>query len=97
MTSKSLEQLKAEKAAAEAKLAEYEHRLQRLQNRKQYYEKSERQKRAHRLITRGAAIESIAPEVRDMTETDFYSLMSEIFSLPEIAARIRAAVKERSE
>lgn len=31
------------------------------ESRAVYYEKGDRRKRAHRLITRGAAIESVAP------------------------------------
>ena len=55
------EKLKQEIADAEKKLAQERSRLQRLENRKSYYEKGDRKKRAHRLITRGAAVESIAP------------------------------------
>ena len=55
------EKLKQEIADAEKKLAQERSRLQRLENRKSYYEKGERQNRTHRLITRGAAVESIAP------------------------------------
>ena len=84
--SKPLEQLQQEYEAAEAKLRQYQHRLQRLEQRKQYYEKGERQKRAHRLITRGAAVESVAPAVRAMSERDFYALAEQIFSLPEVRA-----------
>ena len=84
--SKPLEQLQQEYEAAEAKLRQYQHRVQRLEQRKQYYEKGERQKRAHRLITRGAAIESVAPAVKTMSEQDFYVLAEQVFSLPEVRA-----------
>ena len=65
--SKELEQLRREYAENEAKLQQYRHRVQRLEQRKKYYEKGERQKRAHRLITRGAAVESVAPEVKPLS------------------------------
>ena len=55
------EKLKQEIADAEKKLAQERSRLQRLENRKSYYEKGERQKRTHRLITRGAAVDSMLP------------------------------------
>ena len=45
----------------ETELEQETHNLARLKNRKAYYERGERQKRAHRLITRGAAVESLAP------------------------------------
>ena len=55
--SKELDELRREYAENEAKLQQYQHRVKRLEQRRQYYEKGERQKRAHRLITRGAASE----------------------------------------
>ncbi len=39
-----------------------------------YYEKGDGKKRAHRLITRGAMMESIAPLAKALTETEFYAL-----------------------
>ena len=84
--SKELEQLRQEYAENEAKLQQYQHRVQRLEQRKKYYEKGERQKRAHRLITRGAAVESVAPEVKAMTEREFYVLAERIFAIPEVQA-----------
>ena len=91
--SKELDGLRREYAENEAKLQQYQHRAKRLEQRKQYYEKGERQKRAHRLITRGAAVESVAPEVKVMTERDFYILAEQIFSMPEVRAAVHAAVQ----
>ena len=69
---------------AEQELEQETHNLARLKNRKAYYENGERQKRTHRLITRGAAIESLAPSVKDMSEVEFYELAEKIFTLPEV-------------
>ena len=91
--SKKLDELRREYAENEAKLQQYRHRVQRLEQRKQYYEKGERQKRAHRLITRGVAVESVAPEVRPLSEQDFYSLVERIFSMPEVRAAVHAAAQ----
>ena len=68
----------------EQKLEQESRRLARLKNRKTYYENGERQKRAHRLITRGAAIESIAPSVKKMSEVEFFELAEKIFALLEV-------------
>ena len=68
----------------ERELEHETHNLARLKNRKAYYENGERQKRTHRLITRGAAIESLAPSVKDMSEVEFYELAEKIFTLPEV-------------
>ena len=46
---------------------------QQLENRAAYYEKGDRRKRAHHLITRGAAIESVASLTKVLTETEFYA------------------------
>ena len=53
---KELDELRREYAENEAKLQQYQHRAKRLEQRKQYYEKGERQKHVHRLITRGATV-----------------------------------------
>lgn len=66
---KTLDQLRAEKERAETQLAQEQHKLERLENRKKYLEKGERTKRTHRLCNLGGTIESLAPEVKDLTRT----------------------------
>ena len=95
--SKDLEQLRREYAENEAKLQQYQHRVQRLEQRKKYYEKGERQKRAHRLITRGAAVESIAPLVKALSETEFYAFTEKVFTLPEVRALLMEAVNAHNQ
>ncbi len=68
----------------EQELEQETHNLARLKNRKTYYENGERQKRTHCLITRGAAVESIAPSVKEMSEVEFYELAEKIIALPEV-------------
>ena len=63
---KTLEQLRAEKERAETQLLQEQHKLNRLENRKKYLEKGERQKCTHRLCNLGGTIESLAPEVKDL-------------------------------
>ena len=53
---KTLEQLRAEKERAETQLAQEQHKLERLENRKKYLEKGERTKRTHRLCNLGGTI-----------------------------------------
>ena len=67
---KTLEQLRAEKERAETQLLQEQHKLERLENRKKYLEKGERTKRTHRLCNLGGTIESLAPEVKDLTRTE---------------------------
>ena len=81
---KELEKLRADKAKVEKELEYLQHDLQRLQNRLAYLEKGERQKRAHRLIAKGAAIECLAPATKEMGEADFFSLMEKILAIPDV-------------
>ena len=89
---KSRKELEKQLAEATAKLEQYQHKGQRLENRIRYYTEGERKKRNHRLITRGAAVESISPEVRGMSERTFFVLMEQVFSLSEVAALVSHAV-----
>ena len=93
-TKKTLEQLRQEYAEAEAKLHQEQRRAARLENRIRDYQQQKRKERTHNLITKGAAIESIMPQTRDMSERAFYELMETVFSMPEVAKRIRAAAPQ---
>ena len=94
---KSHEELEKEYAEVTAKLEQCQHKGQRLENRIRYYTEGNRKKRTHRLITRGAAIESRAPEVRSMSERAFFLLMEQVFSLPEVATLVRQAVEQQED
>ena len=94
---KTREQLLAEQEKDIIRLEQYQHRLERLENRAKYLSKAERTSRTHRLITRGAAVESIVPEIKVMAEVPFYSLMEQILSLPDIRAVIHSALSKEDE
>lgn len=91
----SREELQKEYDEATVKAEQYQHEVQRLENRIRYYSEGERKKRNHRLITRGADVESAAPEVRGMSQTAFRILVEQIFSLPEVAALVRHAIDQQ--
>ena len=74
----TLAELNAEKDKIEQQLAQERHKIQRLENRAAYYEKGDRRKRAHHLITRGAAIESVSPQTKDLSETAFYAFAEQV-------------------
>jgi len=76
-------------------IEQYQHRIQRLENRLRYYTEGERKKRNHRLITRGADVESVAPEVRGMSQSAFRILVEQIFSLPEVVALVSSTVDQQ--
>ena len=72
---KSLEQLKQEYEKTTVLLEQEKRKMQRLKNRQAYLESGSRKQRTHRLITRGAAIESIAPQTKELSEAEFYSCL----------------------
>ena len=76
-----IEKLRKQQEQGQKKLEQLQHREQQLQNRIRYLEGAERRQRNHRLITRGAAVEHLWPEVKALSEQDFYSLMELVFSL----------------
>lgn len=92
---KTIPELKAEIAANERQLTQLWHK-QQLENRRSYYEKGDRRKRAHRLITRGAAIESVAPLAKILTETEFYAFAEKALAFPEVKGLLMEAVNEHN-
>ena len=92
---KTREELQKELDEANAQLEQYQHRCQRLENRLRYYTEGERKRRNHRLITRGADVESVAPEVRGMSQTAFRLLVEEVFSLPEVTALVSQSTDQQ--
>ncbi len=94
---KTREELEKECAEAATKAEQYQHQAQRLENRYHDYQESKRKKRNHRLITRGADVESVAPEVRGMSQAVFRTLVEQIFSLPEVAALVSRATDQQED
>ena len=93
---KTIPELETEIAAKERQLAQLQHRQQQLENRRSYYEKGDRRKRAHRLVTRGAAIESVEPLVKVLSETEFYAFAEKALAVPEIKGLLMEAVNEHN-
>mgnify|MGYP002615622676 CR=1 FL=1 len=91
---KTIPELEAEKAENERKLSQLQHK--KIENRITYYEKGGRRKRAHHLITRGAAIESVAPLTKVLTETEFYAFAEKALAVPEVKGLLMEAVNEHN-
>ena len=94
---KSLEELQKEYEESAAQLEQEKRKLRRLENRKAYLESGSRKQRNHRLITRGAAIESVMPEVKILTEQEFYSLMERISEWPPVQNMVRWFIERHSQ
>ena len=96
MPEKEIKELQAKQVTFERQLVQEQHKIQRLENRAAYYEKGERRKRAHRLITRGAAIESVAPQTKGLSETAFYAFAEQVFALPDAQRLLMEAVSRHA-
>ena len=93
---KTIPELQAEIADNERQLVQLQRKQQQLENRITYYEKGERRKRTHRLITRGAAIESVAPQTKDLSESAFYAFAEQVFALPDTQRLLTEAVSNHA-
>ena len=91
-TSPELIKLQEEKASMEEKLQQLQHHQQRLENRKSYYEKADRKKRTHRLCTIAGTMESIAPEIKELTLPEVTDLLESIMDIPDVRRAISNAV-----
>ena len=71
---KTIPELQAEIAVKERQIAQLQPKQQQLENRRSYYRKGDRRKRA---------IESVAPQTKDLSETAFYAFAEQVFALPD--------------
>ena len=87
-----LMKLQQEQFSVEQKLKQLQHKQQRLENRKSYYEKADRKKRTHRLCTIAGTIQSIAPEIKELSLPEVTNLLESIMDLPDVRQVIYNAV-----
>ena len=88
---KTKDELQDELTDAQRQHDQEQHRLQRAENRKEYFEATSRRQRNHRLITRGAAMESVFPEIKPLTEREFYELAEQMADAPGIPDLVHRA------
>ena len=81
-------------AENEQKIEQLQHQQQRIENRIKDYVNAERKSRAYRLITKGAAIENIAPETKNIPEAEFYRLMESILTGPSVSKKIHQVAEK---
>ena len=91
-SSPELMKLQKEQATVEQRLKQLQHNQQRLENRKSYYEKADRKKRTHRLCTIAGTMESIAPEIKELTLPEVNELLEGILEMPDVQRAIHYAV-----
>ena len=93
---KTKDELQNELTDAQRQHDQEQHRLQRAENRKEYFEATSRRQRNHRLITRGAAMESVFPDVKLLTEREFYEMVERISELPGIIPLIDETITQHN-
>ena len=94
--SKTPAQLQQKHDELTAQLEQEKRKLRLLENRKSYLESVSRRQRAHRLITRGAAIESVLPELKVLTEQEFFALAEQTSLLPSVQEAVNIAVDKHN-
>ena len=87
-----LMKLQQEQFSVEQQLKQLQHKQQRLENRKSYYDKADRKKRTHRLCTIAGTMESIAPEIKELTLPEVNELLEGILEMPDVQRAIHNAV-----
>ena len=99
-----IEKLMEEKKSVEEELTkatkkqeQIEQQLQRAENRADFLKDNERRRRTHRLVIKGAIVEDIAPCLKDCSDQEFYNLMDEIFSLPQVQGIVMALQENAQE
>ena len=93
---KTIEELEAEKTGWEEKLKQLDHLEARINNRIRHLNEADRKKRTHHLCTRMGYIEHCVPELKDLTETEFYDLVDTLLNLPDVKKRIEQALRSPS-
>ena len=56
-----------------------------------------RKQRAHRLITRGAVVESVFPDVKDLSEPEFYELVEHASEIPAVISLVMDAADKHNQ
>ena len=78
---------------AQLKLSQTEHKVQALENQRNFLMKKEERQRTHHLCNMGGAIQSISKEADSLTKVEFYTLMEQVFALPAVQELVDAAMQ----
>lgn len=89
---KTRESLQKELQENEQKLDLLKRQNTRLENRIRYLQTGDRKKRTHHLCNMGGAIQTLSPEADSLSKEQFFSLMEQIFTLPEVQRLVSQAV-----
>jgi predicted transcriptional regulator len=88
---KMQEKVKQQMENERIKQLQAQHCIQRFENQVAYQRKKKDKARVHRLITKGAAIESICKDSQYLMESEFYELMEDVLNEPQLQFHLRVA------
>lgn len=86
-----LHEMYEERDRLEKQLVQEQHKLQRVENRMKYLVKGKRAERTHRLCNVGGTVESLAPEIKELSKVEMIELMEIIFSMPDVIEAVNSA------
>ena len=94
---KKLEQIRQESKEIKDKIDDTEERLRQLKNQEQKILKQDivkrRKERTHRLITRGAILESLIENAEELTDEEIKTLLEEAIKTKEFKETLRVMKK----
>ena len=90
---KTKEQLLAQREQYETQRQQISHQLQRLEQREKYLRQGAAKERTHKLCNIGGAVLHFWPETQQLTKAEFYELLEQLSTLPEVNEMFRQAIK----
>ena len=87
------EQLLAKREQYETQRQQISHQLQRLEQREKYLRQGAAKERTHKLCNIGGAVLHFWPETQQLTKAEFYELLEQLSTLPEVNEMFQQTIK----
>ena len=87
------EQLLAKREQYDNQRQQISHQLQRLEQREKYLRQGAAKERTHKLCNIGGAVLHFWPAAQKLTKAEFYELLEQLSTLPEVNERFRQAMQ----
>ena len=87
------EQLLAQREQYETQRQHITHQLQRLEQQEKYLRQGAAKERTHKLCNIGGAVLHFWPAAQKLTKAEFYELLEQLSTLPEVNERVRQAMQ----
>ena len=96
-TYSDIAKMRADIRKDEIKISHLNHRVTKNENRIDNYSNDERKKRNHRICQKGAHIEYLIPETKELTDEQFLKFCDALFSFPGIRSFIKETISNIKE